>query len=55
MEIAGNAGLEFFDLKLRISEGKIRVDVLLNPLIVLAIPHLTPATQKTTYATYLEV
>ena len=55
MEIAGNTGLEFFDLKLRISEGKIRVDGQLNPLIVLAIPHLTPTTQKTTYATYLEV
>ena len=28
---------------------------MLNPPIVLAILHLTPAIQKTTYATYLEV
>ena len=28
MEIAGDAGLEFLDLKLKINEGKIRVDVL---------------------------
>ena len=28
---------------------------MLNPPIVLAIPHLTPAIQKTTFATYLEV
>ena len=27
MEIAGGTGLEFFDLKLKINEGKIRVDV----------------------------
>ena len=27
MEIAGNTGLEFLDLKLKINEGKIRVDV----------------------------
>ena len=27
MEIAGDTGLEFFDLKLKINEGKIRVDV----------------------------
>ena len=28
---------------------------ILNQPIVLAIPHLTPAIQRTTYATYLEV
>ena len=51
MEIAGETGLEFLDLKLKIQE----LMFLLNLPIVLAIPHLTPAILKTTYATYLEV
>ena len=31
MEIAGENGLEFLDLKLKIAEGKIRVDVFAKP------------------------
>ena len=48
MEIAGDTCLEFLDLKLKISEDKIRVDVL-------TILHVIPTIQKTRYATYLEV
>ena len=49
------AGLEFLDLKLKISEGKEELMSMINQPIVLAIPHPTPAIQNTTYATYLPV
>ena len=31
MEVASDRGLEFFDLKLKIVEGKIRVDIFAKP------------------------
>ena len=46
MKIAGENGLEFLDLKLKIAEGKIRVDLYANQLIVLATLHLTLVTQN---------
>ena len=55
MEIAGDTGLEFLDLKLKISEGKIRVDVYAKSTN--SFSYTTPNTcyPKKTYATYLEV
>ena len=50
MEIAGDTDLEFLDLKLKINEGKIRVDVYAKSTNSLAIPQLTPAILKTTHA-----
>ena len=54
-ETAGDTGLEFLDLKLKINEVRWELMSMPNPPIVLAIPHLTPAILKTIYATYLEV
>ena len=54
MEMESATGLEFLDLKLKIVEGKIRVDLLLNLPTVLAIPHLTSAILRKTYAVYLK-
>ena len=42
MEIAGDTGLEFLDLKLKISEGKIRVDVIAKSTN--SFSHTTPNT-----------
>ena len=55
MEIAGDTGFEFLDLKLKINESIKELMSMVNPPIVLAIQLLTPAIQKTTYATYIEV
>ena len=47
MEIASENGLEFLDLKLKIAESKIRVEICMQHLlVVLATLHLTPVTQK---------
>ena len=55
MEIAGDTGLEFLDLKLKISEGKIRVDVYAKSTN--SFSYNTPNTcyPKNNISTYLEV
>ena len=45
-EIASENGLEFLDLKLKITEGKIRVDVYAKPTNSFITLHLRPVTQK---------
>ena len=55
IEIAGENGLEFLDLKLKIAEGKIRVDVYAKLTNSFATLHLTPVTRKITSVTYLKV
>ena len=52
MEIASENGLEFLDLKLKIVEGKIKVDVHAKPTNSFRL-HLAPVTQKIISVTYL--
>ena len=46
MEIASENGLEFLDLKLKITEGKIRVDVHAKPTNSFTTLYLRPVAQK---------
>ena len=54
MEIASENGLEFLDFKLKITEGKIRVDVYAKPTNSFTTLHLRPVTQKIISVTYLK-
>ena len=55
MEIAGDTGLEFLDLKLKINEGKIKVDVYAKSTNSFSYTTPNSCYPKKTYATYLEV
>ena len=55
MKIASDTSLEFLDLKLKIVEGEIRIDVLLNLPTVLATLHLAPVIVRKTNPIYLKV